>query len=502
MKYNSSMNRILFVVLLLFVSVGGNAETVSFDNDGVRRPLRLISEGEIDYLSCSDFFVALGGSVSWTSPDNRVAVQAGAHELSFRWGNPYCTVDDTLRNLVYTPIYYVDDLYLPVNQLISVLGDRLGLSLIYDRGRRSLLAVPPSKNVAKVSVDEKLNGILMEILLTQPLRYEIFITEGNWVNVTLIGGKLDPKKLSKEKPSPQVRRVRAFQFDKSAQISVQMRGKIVDFHHNAATYPDRIQVSIEDAGYQASGADSTEIAGTKKNDSVEVIVIDPGHGGDFNGAIGRDGLKEKDVVLDIALKLEELLDRDPRYTAVLTRRQDHTVPLEQRALTANAANGDLFVSIHTNASSRRDAGGCETYFLSPAADDMARVTELLENSDFKVQSPAVGKTQQDDVGFIVMDLLQTEYLHQSKLLAEDIQSSLHKNLNIKSRGINQAGFAVLNRVSMPAVLVETAFISNRVEEKLLDRESFRQSVADAIYQGIARYTSQYQKESSLDARSE
>lgn len=490
----------LLLVLVALSSVG--AQTIFLEKDASRTALRQIREESIDYISGRDLFESLDGILTWSTPDNGITARMDGHTFSYQWGNPYCRLDDTLANLVYAPLYFIDDLYLPVDMLTSVLSNRLGKRFIYNRGRRLLHAILPVHNVAGVYVEEKLNGILLEIALAEAMEYEVFVTEGNWINVTLIGGKLDAARLSREKPSPKVRRVRAFQFEQSAQVSVQMKGAVAEFHRNEASYPDRIQISIIDTGYVQDLAGGDEEPVRDGVNPIDLIVIDPGHGGEHDGAVGRSGLKEKEIVLDIALKLEELLDRDARYTPVLTRRQDHTVALEQRALTANSAAGDLFVSIHANSSTRKEASGCETFFLAAAVDDAARVTELLENSDFDIRSEAQSEASDEDLGFIVMDLLQTEYLQQSKLLADAIQKSLASHLNVRSRGINQAGFAVLNRVSMPSALVEVAFISNKVEERLLAQEEFRNSVAIAIYDGIVKFAEMFDKNGKLNARSD
>jgi N-acetylmuramoyl-L-alanine amidase len=398
---------------------------------------------------------------------------------------------------VLAPIYYTDDLYLPAQRVTALLEKVLDRPLVYDPSRESLTAISSDRGVVGVYVQEKLNGTLLEVALHQPAEYEVYVTEGNWVNVTIMDGVVDADHLSRERPSPKVRRIRAFQFENSAQVSIQMQGKILEYHDNFALNPPRVQIAIENLDFDPEGLDTMDIEPEDDYDPVDVIVIDPGHGGLFDGAIGRSGLKEKDIVLDISLRVEELLDRDTRFTPVLTRRRDHTVGLEQRALTANSAAGDLFVSIHTNSFDQPEAGGHETYFLAAAANDEARVTQLLENADFREEIPA--HDDDDDLDFIVMDFLQTEYLGQSRRLAELIEERLDESLNIRNRGVNQAGFVVLNRVSMPGVLVETAFISNKVEEKLLTQESFRQSVAEAIYKGIVDFAEAYNRRSSADA---
>jgi N-acetylmuramoyl-L-alanine amidase len=140
--------------------------------------------------------------------------------------------------------------------------------------------------------------------------------------------------------------------------------------------------------------------------------------------------------------------------------------------------------------------------LAAAKSDEARITELLENSDFDLQLQDTPRRGKEELDYIVMDLLQTEYLSQSQQLAESVQDMLKQNLNIKSRGINQAGFRVLNHVRMPSVLVEVAFISNKIEERLLGQEDFRQLAAESIYAGILKFVDRYEKEARANAGSQ
>ncbi len=488
--------RLYFFIALVSASL--QADTIFLEGYGDKQPIRKTTAGNIDYFSASDFFHVIGGTCKWLAPENRLEVYLASHRLSFQLANPFFLRDSELRHLIYPPIYYVDDIYLPVDESLRLLEDILGQVLVYDRRQRALVATSSGNSIVRVTVEQKLNGILLEIVLTERLEYDVFVTEGNWINVTIIGGTVDVDQIARRRSLPQVRRIRAFQFENSAQVSIKMRGKVREYHHNYAAAPHRIQISIEDLEFEPEELEGFADVQPKEYDAIDIIVIDAGHGGRYDGAVGKGGLREKDVVLDISLRLEELLDRDLRFTPVLTRRKDMTVELEQRALIANDARGDLFVSIHVNSSKKRKANGCETFFLAAATNDEARVTELLENSDFQLELPEASSGNKD-LDFIVMDLLQTEYVHQSRQLAEIIQGCLQARLNIKSRGINQAGFAVLNRVNMPSVLVECAFISNKVEEKLLGQADFRQAITESIYQGIVHFAELYDREKEINA---
>jgi N-acetylmuramoyl-L-alanine amidase len=221
-------------------------------------------------------------------------------------------------------------------------------------------------------------------------------------------------------------------------------------------------------------------------------VIDPGHGGPDSGAVGRDGLMEKEVTLDVARRLRELLEKEGKLKTILTRETDTLVPLEERTQIANRNGADLFISIHTNSFRKRSVRGCETFFLSAAKNDDARAAAALENSSVRFELKGDRSQSVSDLDFILMDLVQSEYLKESSDLAGIIQEHLKTSLSLPGRGVSQAGFVVLNKAYMPAVLVETAFISNKKEEGLLKKDSFRQEIAQALFESVMDFKKKYE----------
>ncbi|NOY85820.1 MAG: tetratricopeptide repeat protein [Deltaproteobacteria bacterium] len=216
---------------------------------------------------------------------------------------------------------------------------------------------------------------------------------------------------------------------------------------------------------------------------VKTIVLDPGHGGKDPGAVGRGGLKEKDVTLAIAKLLKPQLEAKG-YRVLMTRNRDVYVGLDERTAFANKNLADLFVSIHTNASRNRHARGVETYFLGVAMDRDSSETALLEN--------AITEQTLADLEKILLDLTRTSNLKQSSLLAESIQENLYHGLSsrnklVKDHGVKQASFYVLIGAQMPAVLVETSFISHPTEEKLLKDPAYQKLVSKSILHGILDY---------------
>lgn len=213
------------------------------------------------------------------------------------------------------------------------------------------------------------------------------------------------------------------------------------------------------------------------------VVLDAGHGGKDPGAIGASGLMEKDVVLDIVLRLRELMRREPYWHVSLTRESDVFIPLEERTAIANRQNADLFVSIHANAAERPDLHGIETYFLDIATDERAKRTAAREN--------ATSLKQVSDLELILRDLLMTSKRNESSLLAGTVQHALVQapggGKNGRDLGVKQAPFLVLIGAEMPAILIETGFISHPAEERKLADPKYRAHLARAILAGIKEY---------------
>jgi N-acetylmuramoyl-L-alanine amidase len=215
------------------------------------------------------------------------------------------------------------------------------------------------------------------------------------------------------------------------------------------------------------------------------IVIDAGHGGHDTGTIGPTGLMEKDLCLDVALRLGKIIQqRLPGADVVYTRSDDTFIPLEERTHIANEAKADMFISIHANSSQDSGARGIETYYLNLKGSAEAMEVAARENAT-------------DDQGIhelqdMVKQIARTEKIDESREFAADVQDSLSKRVQktaktVKNRGVRKAPFVVLIGADMPSILTEISFLSNPADEKMLKQPEHRQRVAEGIYQGVASY---------------
>jgi N-acetylmuramoyl-L-alanine amidase len=218
---------------------------------------------------------------------------------------------------------------------------------------------------------------------------------------------------------------------------------------------------------------------------VRRIVIDPGHGGHDFGAPGYiKGVHEKDVALQIGRKLALKIRKELKCETIMTRSADQYLTLEERTAIANTKNADLFISIHTNAARDQRAYGLETYYLNLATDDDAILVAAREN--------ATSMRNISDLESILNDLMQNAKINESTRLAGYVQQSLYLHLqrnygSIKSKGVKQAPFYVLLGAQMPAILVETSFISNARECKRLIDPRYQEQICVGIIRGIRKY---------------
>lgn len=231
---------------------------------------------------------------------------------------------------------------------------------------------------------------------------------------------------------------------------------------------------------------------------VQRIVIDAGHGGHDPGAHGN-GIVEKDLVLDIALRLQTLLQEQPGVEVILTRDSDVFIPLEERTAIANREGADLFLSIHANASTRKDARGLETYFLNFATNPEAEAVAARENA---TSSQGMGHLTE-----LVRKITLNNKLAESRELASLVQTQMVRKLKpqnaaVRDLGVKQAPFVVLIGAQMPSVLAEISFLTNRAEASLLKQTTYKTRIAQALCDAILKYQTSLKKVTTVAAKNE
>ena len=253
---------------------------------------------------------------------------------------------------------------------------------------------------------------------------------------------------------------------------------VVDYYHRD---------TVVDADKSGQPAPSSQPSKPKKRTGDLLVLIDPGHGGEDPGALGKTA-REKDVVLAIAKRLKKKIDREPGLRADLTRGGDYYIGLRKRTRIAREKQADIFVSIHADAFKNKNARGASVYALSQrgASSETARWLANKENSSDLVGG--VSLADKDNLlAEVLLDLSMTKTVSESISFGREVLSELKKIGRVHSKRVEQAGFAVLKSPDIPSILIETAYITNPTEEKLLKSSSHQDRVANAVVIGIRRY---------------
>ncbi len=254
---------------------------------------------------------------------------------------------------------------------------------------------------------------------------------------------------------------------------------VMDVENSRPAKEDKKKTRPESLQAELALRDRTE------KDDIELVVIDPGHGGRDPGAIGAMGVREKDVVLAIAKKLASKIRGTLNIRAELTRTGDYFIPLAERTEIANKKGADLFISIHANSSLNPQARGVEIYFLSEEASDAeAAAVAARENSVVAMEERS---REMDRLTKILWSLTLNQFMNESSQFASIAYDKISSGTGLPGRGVKQAGFYVMKGARMPAVLVEAGFLSNREEERLLNTGAFQSSVARSILSAIQEY---------------
>lgn len=489
----------MVLVLLLAWKAQAWAATIGVvygDSAGSEESIEATEVGGLAYASVNGLARVLEAAQIWRPETKKLVLKLGRSKVKLTALNPVVMVDERTFNLPRPVVYDQGVLWVPVGLFSRIIDGAFPGHLSWDKAKRVLSIRGLRPNITGMEIVPKMNGTLITIRANR--RFEVDnSTTSNWLHLNIFEGVLDSTAISSSKRRGLVDEVKAYQFNSSAQISFHLNRHISGYKVYQKENPNRILVVLrESEGKVELSSLGDNLRPNEELAKFDVIVIDPGHGGKDPGAIGPTGLREKDVVLDISKRLAGLLRSRLGIEVILTREDDSFIPLKARGEMANLNGADLFISIHANASRSWRLGGFETYFLSPAKNDEARAVAMRENSALRFERPEGSAEYISHEDYVLRDILgdmlQSSFLKESEDLAGMIQLELDQKFNLENRGVDQAGFYVLVGAKMPNVLVETAFISNRYEERLLKQRGFRQKVAEALYLAIKRFKTKYE----------
>ncbi len=487
------------VVTVLAAGLQAQETPVRVIVNGENRAVAAFQRNDITYVSLSELSKILGGRLTWRVVGHEVVYEVEQRSFEFLIASPFFKLGEKIYNLTFPTELRHGQLYLPAESFTPFLDRTVSPSVTFFKPSATLTIDSEHHNVVDLNVQAKANGLLIELLLTKELPYEVYVTEGNWLNVTISDARLDLSRVLSAKDSRYMYKLTAHQAAGSGQVSMRLKRNIEKWSHKLAYNPPRIQIIIQDIDFSLDPIDTSPVA-VGPDDKIDIIVIDPGHGGSDYGAIGPSGSREKDIVLSISRELAKLLRADKQFKVIMTRDRDKYVLLEDRAAVANDAGADLYISVHANASPSSRPRGWNVFFLAPAKNDSARAVAQLENSVFMRElsqqtpsTPTDPTSNEDPILTILNEMIMTEFQEESHDFAMMVAKEFTRHLSIPARGVDQAAFFVLNGIFTPSVLIEAGFISNPGEEKTLRSPDYQKAVARAIYNAIKRFKAKYEK---------
>ncbi|MEO6259507.1 MAG: N-acetylmuramoyl-L-alanine amidase [Thermoanaerobaculia bacterium] len=449
------------------------------------KPLTVLPHGSTDLFAIDEVLAALGGTIS----NDGVGFKASLGQTTAAFGpqSRFGVIRDDLIEMPVPPFVAEGRVYVPIQFLQGFLLRAAQQDTTWDALSRVLSIRPAQQTTVGVQVSvANIQGTSKVVLtLTAPLEYAI-VKEQDAYTVRFRGAIRAPY-ADQAHEDPYVAKTSFAGSD--LRILLTSAEVVADAYR--LDNPFRIVLDLHKGAAAGPGGLDPGAAGRAvEQPGIHTIVIDAGHGGKEVGAVGPGGLLEKEATLALCRKLAASLESRLKTRVVMTRTDDVVVPLDQRTAIANQYHADLFLSVHMNAALLKGAHGAETYFLSlEASDELARKAAEVENAAAKA---AAVPAAPNDLKLILWDLAQQEYLNESSRLAQAVQEEMNRITGVQNRGVKQAPFKVLVGATMPAVLVEVAFITNPDEESRIRSEEFQKIVVSALTTAVERYKADYE----------
>jgi len=435
--------------------------------------------GKIEYICLNDAVKMLGGQIYQEKEEDKVVWYYKGKRLEFTLLSPYLLIDEAFYDLLFEVRLKNGKILVPKKNFISLLYEIEKQS----KGTEKEFLTQSSYleyNITDITASKKLNGVLIEVFVSRALEYDVFTSENNCTNIFFYQGRVDTSYFNYKTMPKVVKKIRAYQYANSAQVSIWMKKPFHTFSHNLESFPFRVQISLVDT----TRISSLPQAKNSQRDLIDVVAIDPGHGGIDFGFFGSGGIKEKDVTLAIALRLKELLEKETDLKVVLTRENDYSLPLEKRAREANKRGGDLLISLHCGFSVDETESGFEIVCFGNTQKEMTESTSVQDSN--LVDSS------------LVLEDEQYHFSEQSESFASFVSEALEENPQIRSKGIYKKRLLILKKAYMPGISIRCGYLSNPEEEKLLAEGFFREKIAKALFLGIVRFKIESEQKKDRD----
>ncbi len=509
LKFSIHIPLYFFLAISTCISAQTENQLVLINGDKTFYLPTYIREGQV-YFSLIHFAKALSLNHSFDSKNEKVEIQFDNNSIRTAIKNPFLILknkqtDKTKIIQLPTTTYFTNNnLYLPLNQVLPYLKESSGWQINLTEGNKLIVS---TKRIPKVkgtdvtnaqsgiigfTLDEKANGTLVRIKSKKNIEaYNNSYKEGI-LTIVFRDVNLDESQFILENKSGLIKEINAKNIGSDCEIKLTLRDEFTTSEVLNAEKGNDILITLHNKIF----ANNLEKTTKSERWNFDVVVIDAGHGGKDHGAIGINGAKEKDINLSIALKLGKLIEKEIKdVNVVYTRKDDTFVELYKRGKIANENDGKLFISIHCNSTAKKnsDANGFEVYLLRPGKTQDAIEIAERENAVIQYEEDPKRYQKLTDENFILVSMAHSSYLKYSEKIAELLHNQFSNEFEVQSRGVKQAGFYVLVGASMPSVLIETGFLSNKREADYLKSTKGHEEIAAAIFRAVKGYKSYYEK---------
>ncbi len=439
--------------------------------------------------------------------DESIILRGGSYDMLIKAKNSFYVISSKNGNVVRvfqvpTSTYIIsDDIFVPLLYSIDILNQTLDTELEYDDQRKLIVSFHESPytddplpektkyDISDINVEVKANGTLVKLTSGKEIRFYNSDYADGILSIILRGVDIDPSLANKIAASGLIQKMEINNIGRDSEIKIHVGSDYSASEILKLEGTNNLLITIHNKVF------------SKDNDKIkdkwdfDVIVIDPGHGGRDAGAVGINGIKEKEINLAIGLKLGKLInEKMPGVKVVYTRDNDKFVELYMRGRIANENDGKLFISIHCNSTENRNstASGFEVFLLRPGRTQEAIAIAERENSVIEYEDDPRRYQQLTDENFILVSMAHSAYMKYSEKFSEYLDKHFTSSFRLPNRGVKQAGFYVLVGASMPGVLVEAGFLSNKNDAAFLTSDRGQEQTAELIFQSVKSYKSYYE----------
>jgi N-acetylmuramoyl-L-alanine amidase len=464
----------------------------------IKSDIELQEKWNQHFLSLPSFAKTMGFNLFEENDKHKIVIKTSTAHFIFTGENSFVIVNKSkVIQMQVECLWYENQVWISVNELVNLINAYSSLQSAYDDINKILTINPLDVNIQGIEISAKKNGTMIRIHTSEKFTKEnIDIGKRySWYHIEIKGARFDSLQIINTPVNGIIRKIQTRRFEDIAFFEFKLRGNLVSDELIIDEFTNNIDINLRtDAAVEVNKNVLKDLEEQKKRSVIDVIVLDAGHGGKDPGTVGYNGkIIEKKIVLSITLELGKLIEKNMHGVKVIyTRKDDTFIPLRRRTQIANENSGKLFISIHANYVGKKSIRGFETWFmgLEKNLDERAREVVLKENSVVEEFEGKHAMKEYEDMPIILATMMQSANIKQSQYLASLVQNSMKINLkkmDIESNGIKQGLFYVMWSATMPNILVEVGYTSNKKEANLLLKESVQKEISKAIFKGIVKY---------------